>query len=138
VGREQELAAVIAALTSGKRLLTLTGPGGVGKTRLALAAAARVASAVSGNVWLVDLTALAEPLLVPQAVAAGLGVREGAGSTLIDSLCATLFPRTALLVLDNAEHVLEACAALVSTLLRACPRLAVLATSREPLHIGGE
>jgi predicted ATPase len=137
VGRERELAQVRRLLAAAP-LLTLTGVGGCGKTRLALQAAADALEAYPDGVWLVELAPLADPALVPQAVAAALGVREEPGRPLAATLTDALTPKRLLLVLDNCEHVLEACARLADALLRACPRLRVLATSREALGIGGE
>jgi predicted ATPase/class 3 adenylate cyclase len=137
VGRERELAAVRERLTR-HRLLTLTGPGGTGKTRLALQVAADLLPEYPDGVWLVELAALADPALVPQAVAQAVGVREEPGRPLLATLADALRPRRLLLLLDNCEHLLDACARLVDALLRACPRLAVLATSREALGIAGE
>ena len=137
VGRERELAAV-GGLLGTARLLTLTGPGGVGKTRLALEAAAGARATHPQGVWLVELAALADPALVPQAVAAVLGVREEPGRPLLATLADALRPRTLLLVLDNCEHLLDACARLAGALLRGCPRVRLLATSREPLGVAGE
>ena len=118
--------------------MTLTGPGGVGKTRLALQIAAEVRPAYADGVWLVDLAALPDPALVPQAVAGALGVREEPGRPLLATLTDALRPRHILLVLDNCEHLLDACARLADALLRACPTLTVLATSREALGIHGD
>jgi len=144
IGRERELAAV-ERLLAGTRLLTLVGAPGVGKTRLALeVAAARVNGATGSEpaaedgAWLVELAPLANPDLVPQAVAAVVGVRERAGRPLVATLADALRSRQLLLVLDNCEHVLAACAALADGLLRACPRLRIVATSREVLGIAGE
>jgi predicted ATPase/class 3 adenylate cyclase len=137
VGRERELAA-LGALLEQARLLTLTGIGGCGKTRLALQVAAHVVEAYPDGVWFVDLAPLADPGLVPQAVAAALGVREEPGLPLPATLTAALRPRRLLLVLDNCEHLVEACARLTDAVLRACPHLVVLATSREALGIAGE
>ncbi|HWQ15617.1 MAG TPA: BTAD domain-containing putative transcriptional regulator, partial [Roseiflexaceae bacterium] len=137
IGREREIAEVKQLLTT-TRLLTLAGPGGCGKTRLALAVAADVLHAYPDGVWLVDLAALANPALVPQAVAAALGLHEAPGQPLTETLAAALKPRQLLLVLDNCEHLVSACAQLAETLLRACPQLRILATSREALHIPGE
>ena len=103
------------------RLLTLTGPGGTGKTRLALQAAADALEAYPDGVWLVELAALADPALVPQAVAAAVGVREEPGRPLLATLTDALRPKRLLLVLDNCEHLLDACARLADALLRACP-----------------
>ena len=137
VGREREVAEVTRLLTT-TRLLTLTGAGGCGKTRLALQVAAAVRGAYPDGVWLVELAALADPALVPQAVASALGVREAPGAAATDRLVAALRPKTLLLVLDNCEHVVGAAAALVEALLRRGPGLRVLATSREPLGSAGE
>lgn len=133
VGRGQELADIRRQLDA-VRLLTLTGAAGVGKTRLAL----EVAREVADEVAFVELAPLADGLLVPQAVAAALGVQEQPQQSLLQTLATVLQTRALLLVLDNCEHVLPACADLAEALLRACPRLRLLATSREPLRIGGE
>ena len=137
VGRDEELAAVEKAL-SGTRLLTLTGTGGVGKTRLALAAAADLAEEFADGAYLVELAPLADPDLVPQQVLAALGLREEAGQSPGATLAAHLRSRRVLLVLDNCEHLVGPAASLAEGLLRACPRLTVLATSREPLGVPGE
>jgi predicted ATPase/DNA-binding CsgD family transcriptional regulator len=137
VGREKELPEV-RRLCSNNRLLTLTGSGGCGKTRLALAAASELVERFEDGVWMVELASLAEPSLVPQAVAFTLGVRERPGSSLTEALSDYLRTRNLLLILDNCEHLIEACAELAETLLRSCPELRVLATSREALGITGE
>ncbi|MCC7360472.1 MAG: hypothetical protein IT317_13400 [Anaerolineales bacterium] len=136
-GREEELAQLVQRLGE-HRLVTLTGAGGVGKTRLSLEAAGRVLNDFADGVWLVELAPLTNPALVPGHVAAVLGVRETPGRPIRDSLLTFLRDRQALLVLDNCEHLLAACAQLVEALLRACPNLKVLASSREPLAILGE
>jgi predicted ATPase/class 3 adenylate cyclase len=141
VGRERELAAVAALLggePSGPRLVTLTGPGGTGKTRLALQAAADALEAHPDGVWLAELGALADPALVPQVVAAAAGVREEPGRPLPATLADALRAKRVLLVLDNCEHLLDACARLTDGLVRACPHLRLLCTSREALGIAGE
>jgi predicted ATPase/DNA-binding CsgD family transcriptional regulator len=137
VGREREINEV-KGLLAGNRLLTLTGPGGCGKTRLALAVASELAEGFEEGAWLVELAPLADPELVPQAVASILDVREVPGRPLVETLSDYLGSKKMLLILDNCEHLVEACAELAAELLRACPDLRVLATSREALGIGGE
>ncbi len=137
IGRTHELAEVGRLLTR-TRLLTLTGVGGCGKTRLALAAATAVLSEYSDGVWLVELAALTAAALVPQAVATTLGVREEPQRPLTATLLDALRSRDMVLVLDNCEHLIDACAQLAQTLLGACPRLRILATSREALGVAGE
>src|SRR5262245_23201474 len=137
IGREREIAE-IERLLGTTRLLTLTGTGGCGKTRLALEVAARVLPGYEHGVWLVELAALSDPGLVPQAVASALGVREAPGRAIEETLVGYLRERSLLLILDNCEHLVDACARLADALLRACPGLRVLATSREALGIGGE
>jgi predicted ATPase/DNA-binding NarL/FixJ family response regulator len=136
IGREQEIAEVrsLLALT---RLLTLTGPGGCGKTRLALQMAASLLDFPDG-VWLVELAALSDPALVVQAVASTLDVWEAPDRAGIEALTTYLRSKRSLLVLDNCEHLIAACAQLTEDLLRACPNLYILATSRESLNIAGE
>jgi non-specific serine/threonine protein kinase len=137
VGREKELAEV-KRLLEDSRLLTLTGSGGCGKTRLALAAAGELSEGFEEGVWLVELAPLADPSLMARAVAATLGVREQPGRSLTEMLSGYLGSKKLLLVLDNCEHLIEACAELAEALLRFCPGLRVLATSREALGITGE
>jgi len=137
VGRERELAEVKRALAM-TRLLTLTGVGGTGKTRLALEAARGLAGAYPDGAWLVELAPLAEPALAQGAVAEALGVREQPGRRISATLADALKARKLLLVLDNCEHVVEAAARLSEGLLGSCPDLRVLATSREALGISGE
>ena len=136
VGRERELAAA-RRVQAGARLLTLTGTGGAGKTRLALALAGELAGSYPHGVWLAALAPLADGALLPAAVAGALGVATGQGAPLA-ALVDALRGRRLLLVLDNCEHLLDACAALTETLLAACPGLDVLATSRESLRVDGE
>src|SRR5262249_24760727 len=135
--REQEMTEVKQLLAT-TRLLTLTGSGGCGKTRLVLQVAADVLEEFPGGVWLVELAPLADPALVPQTVAAALGVREEPGRPLTATLVDYLRPKHALLLLDNCEHLLAACAHLMDHLLRGCPKLRILASSREGLGIAGE
>ena len=137
IGREKEIAEVGRLLAS-TRLLTLTGAGGCGKTRLALRVAGDVLTAYQDGVWLVECAVVRDATHIPQAVAAVLAVKEQAGRDLTETLAESLQPRHILLVLDNAEHLLEACSQLIHRLLRRCDRLAILVTSRERLNIAGE
>jgi len=137
VGRLTEMDRVKTAL-AGSALVTLTGAGGVGKTRLALQAAADMLPEFAHGAWLVDLAPLTDPSGVPHAVAAALQLREQAGRPLFDVLVDYLRPKQLLLVLDNCEHLLAAAAALTEHLLRECPGLRILTTSREGLGISGE
>jgi len=137
IGRERELADV-QRLIGRARLVTLTGAGGCGKTRLALEAARRVGQAYADGVWFVDLAAVGESLLVADVVSEALGVQPGAGPSRAQALVDQLQWRTVLVVLDNCEHLLAACAQLVAALLAGCPGVNVLATSREPLQTPGE
>jgi len=137
IGREQELKRVQELLTE-TSLLTLTGVGGSGKTRLALQAVAELFEGYSDGVWLVELGRLSDPDRVPQAVAEALGVRESPNRSLTDVLCRHLERKQLLLLIDNCEHLLRACGELVERLLRSCTELKVLATSREGLGIWGE
>jgi predicted ATPase/DNA-binding SARP family transcriptional activator len=124
-------------LLRGTRLLTLTGVGGTGKTRLALELA-RASSASFEHVHWFELAGLATANALPAHIASALGVREIAGGSAVDSLIQHLSERTVLLVLDNCEHLIDACAQLADALLRSCPSLTILATSREALGVGGE
>ena len=138
IGREQEIGAA-RRLLGETRLLTLTGTGGAGKTRLALQVAAEVIEDYADGVWLVEMAPLSDPALLAQAVAVVLGIGEGGGErALAETLTDALRPKSLLLVWDNCEHMVDACAHLAETLLRACPGLRLLATSREALEIGGE
>jgi len=138
LGRQHEETAASRLLVRDKvRLLTLVGPGGVGKSRLALQVAASADGHFPDGVVLVELAPLTRADLVLPAIAAALGVQETGGTPLLDALTSSLQGRCLLLVLDNCEHVLRA-GPLVSDLLMACPGLAVLATSREPFHVRGE
>jgi predicted ATPase/DNA-binding SARP family transcriptional activator len=137
VGRRRELAEIRQTLGR-TRLLTLTGPGGAGKTRLAYEAAARLLDSYPDGVHVVELASLSRPELVPQAVASVLDVPLPETGTAEVVLARQLAERRLLIVLDNCEHLLDACARLVGALLRICPEVVVLATSREPLRVGGE
>ena len=137
IGRERELAEV-ERLLGGARLITLCGPGGAGKTRLVLAVAKEVIEEFRDGVWLVELAALSDPELVPRAVASVLGVRESPDRLPTEDLVEHLKGLRTLLILDNCEHLVERCADLTDTLLRNCPDLKILATSREPLRVAGE
>jgi predicted ATPase/class 3 adenylate cyclase/DNA-binding XRE family transcriptional regulator len=137
IGREKESAAIKQLLTT-SRLTTLTGPGGTGKTRLALRVAAELLETFPDGVWLVELAPLGDPALVPQAVASALGLRQDASRDMLATLTDFLNARSLLLMLDNCEHVLEACAQLAAALLRACPNVRILASSREALGVAGE
>jgi predicted ATPase/class 3 adenylate cyclase/DNA-binding CsgD family transcriptional regulator len=136
VGREQAVDDLRHVLVSA-RLVTLTGPGGIGKTRLALAVADAVLADYSDGVWVVELARLSDPALVPVAMATTLGVRESQ-RPLNDQLTEVLRSRAMLLVLDNCEHVIGACAELCQRILQTCRHLQILATSREPLGVMGE
>jgi predicted ATPase/DNA-binding CsgD family transcriptional regulator len=137
IGRERERSEARQLLKE-RRLLTLTGPGGSGKTRLALAVAGGVADRFEDGVWWVSLAPLSDPDLVPQAVATALKVRERPGRSLVETIADDLRDLETLIVLDNCEHLVEACERLASALLYACPNLRVLSTSRESLGIAGE
>ncbi len=137
VGREDDIRGVREALTT-SRLVTLSGAGGVGKTRLALQVGAEVLDDFPDGAWLVDLAPLSDPALVPGLVAATLGVREQPGRAIIDTLTDQLISKRLLVVLDNCEHVIDACAKVVHQLVVSCPELKVLATSREALNVPGE
>src|SRR5262249_24413000 len=136
IGRERELREMSTFMDE-NRLVTLTGPGGIGKTRLAMQAAADSSAQFEGGTYFVPLEAVADPTLVLATVASTIGVREESGQPLSDSLAARFSEEPVLLVLDNFEHVLEA-AKEFSTLLGRCERLNALATSREPLHLAAE
>ncbi len=140
VGRERELQAA-GALLAGSPFVTLVGTGGTGKTRLALQMAAEASGGFPDGVWLVELAALTDPALVPQAIATAAGVREEGGrgeEDLTAALVRALRDRATLLVLDNCEHLLDACAAVVGRVLQGAPRTKILATSREALNLPGE
>lgn len=137
VGRAHEIADVKRLLTA-TPLLTITGSGGAGKSRLALQAAGEMLAAFPDGVWLAELAPLSDPSLLPHTVAQALGVREEPGRTVLETVVAFMRPRSLLLVLDNCEHVISASAHLVDTLVRGCPAVRIVATTREPLGIAGE
>ncbi len=137
IGREREHGQIKAALKK-TRLLTLTGIGGIGKTRLSLQVSADVVHDYADGVWLVELAPISDGNLVPQAVATILGVKEETGRSLTEALVACARERKLLLVLDNCEHLVSACAELARQLLQAGPGVSILASSREPLNIAGE
>jgi predicted ATPase/DNA-binding CsgD family transcriptional regulator/class 3 adenylate cyclase len=137
VGRERDIADIRQLLTR-TRLLTLTGAGGCGKTRLALQVAAELVEDYPDGVWLVELASLSDGPLVPQTIATILGVPEQSDRPLAETLAGYLRSKSLLLVLDNCEHLLSAFAPLADALLRSCPTLGILATSQEPLGIAGE
>jgi len=137
VGRRRELSEVKRLLTT-TRLLTLTGSGGVGKTRLALRGAAEMARGFPDGVWLVSLAAIDDPQLVVQGVFSALGLQDMSGGWSLATLSDYLADKHLLLVLDNCEHLLDSCALLAVTLLKACPELRIIATSRQALGTTGE
>jgi predicted ATPase len=137
VGRERELGELRETLAA-TRVLTLTGPGGCGKTRLALRAAFEMLDRFPAGVWWVELASLADDQLVAAALAEALGVRPLPGATELQASCAYLASRRALVILDNCEHLAGACAAAAEALLQAGPDVVVLATGRAPLGVGGE
>jgi non-specific serine/threonine protein kinase len=137
VGRKAE-SARLQAMLARQRLVSVTGPGGSGKTRLAIEVARALVPRFDDGVWLAELAPIDDPGLVPMVVAVVMGVRSQPGLSLADSLAAVIGGRHMLLVLDNCEHVLDAAAGLCETLLRAGDDLRVLATSREPLEVAGE
>ncbi|MCB9176112.1 MAG: tetratricopeptide repeat protein [Caldilineae bacterium] len=137
IGRATELEA-IARLLDSTRLVTLTGAGGSGKTRLALQVAADRLDPYPDGVWLVELAALDDGRLILDAIAGAIGLREAPGQPLLESLVERIGDGRVLLLLDNCEHLIDACAALVQQLLQRCPGLSCLSTSREGLRIGGE
>ena len=138
VGRVAELAELRSQVRAGSRLVTIAGPGGIGKSRLALQVAAEELEGDGDGVWLVELAPVAEPELVAGTVAAVLGVREDPGRPMLNTLVDTVGDRYLLVVLDNAEHVLDAVAKLADAVMRSCPRAYLLVTSREPLGVSGE
>lgn len=137
IGRERELAQV-RELLGRARLLSLVGPGGIGKTRLSLQVGADLSDAFPDGIWFVEFAAIVDPALVPKVVAQVLGLQEDADTPVTQALCAHLASRRTLVILDNCEHLLHACAVLADALLRSAPDIRILASSREPLNIAGE
>ncbi|MFN2463241.1 MAG: tetratricopeptide repeat protein [Candidatus Dormibacteria bacterium] len=137
VGRERELER-IGELLASARLVTLLGPGGTGKTRLAYQAAAAAAESFPDGVWVAELASLSDPALVPTPLLGALGLREEVGRTLTETVVAHLCYRRALVVLDNCEHVVDEAAALALAIGEGCPKVSILVTSREPLRLLGE
>lgn len=137
IGRRDELAEIKKRLEE-SRLVTLSGPGGVGKSRLAIRTAREVVRAFPAGVWLVELARVQDPLLVPQAVFDALGVNDLSTGWSLTNLADYLETKHLLLILDNCEHLLDGCAVLARTLLESCPQLHILATSRQPLGSVGE
>lgn len=137
VGRERVLAD-LKRLVFETRLLMLLGPGGAGKTRLSVQVAQELLPEFPGGVWWVELAPLSDPSLVVQSVASALGIREAGSRPLLETLTEELRQRRLLLILDNCEHLVGACAVLANALLRKCPELRILASSRERLGIDGE
>jgi predicted ATPase/serine/threonine protein kinase/Tfp pilus assembly protein PilF len=137
VGRRDEMEDV-SRLLEQRRLVTLTGAGGCGKSRLAIQIARNVLESVPDGVWLAELASLADPGLLPQRIAGAAGIREEPDRPLIETLRSSFADRTILIVLDNCEHMIPACASVAATLLEAAPGLRLLATSRESLGMDGE
>ncbi len=137
IGREKEMAEIKQAL-EGHRLVTLTGPGGTGKTRLSLQVAADLLDRFPGGTWFVELASLGDPDLIPQAILGAAEMQTLPGRTALESLSDFLREKSCLLVLDNCEHLVEACARLAGLLLRTAPNLSIFASSREALGVPGE
>src|SRR5258705_9974970 len=137
IGRETEMAEIKQALSE-HRLVTLTGSGGSGKTRLSLEVGTECLNQFSNGVWLAELAPVTDPTLVPQTLLSIFNLREDSHRSALEVLIDYLRAKTLLLVLDNCEHLIEACAQITESLLRACPKLKILASSREALGIAGE
>jgi predicted ATPase/class 3 adenylate cyclase/DNA-binding CsgD family transcriptional regulator len=137
IGREAEITEVHRLLAD-NRLVTLTGAGGAGKTRLAVQVAAELLGEFPAGVWLVDLAPLTDPTVVPVAVSRTVGLPDEPGRSTIDTVIGFVADHHVLVLLDNCEHLLDACSVLIEELLRACPALIILATSREPIGVPGE
>ena len=137
IGREREQKEIID-LIANNRLVTLTGAGGIGKTRLSVQVASGLLNDFPNGIWLIELAPLSDPTLVPQAMVSTLGLIDQAGRSALNVLTDFLQSKRVLLLIDNCEHLIQACAHLAETLLRACPDLHILTTSREALGIAGE
>ncbi len=137
IGREREVEEILAKLETA-RLVTLLGTGGLGKTRMALEIATKWKASSPDGVWWIELSPLAEPARVVEATASAMGVKEVAGEGLLEGLARHAKTRRMMVVLDNCEHVVEACAEVANRLLQAAPHVRILTTSREPLHVTGE
>jgi predicted ATPase/DNA-binding XRE family transcriptional regulator len=137
IGRRKEQSDVIRLIAK-HRLVTLSGSGGIGKTRLSLKVGEQILGNYTDGVWLVELAPILDPFLVPRILAIAIGLRDEPQRPVIDMLCDYLRAKAVLLILDNCEHLSEACAHLANTLLKSCPQLKILATSREPLGVLGE
>jgi len=137
VGRQAQMAELRQLLVE-NRLVTLTGAGGAGKTRLAVEVASQLATEFGDGIWYVDLAPITNPLVAPVTVARTLGLPDQTGRSTIELLVRFLGDKTVLLVLDNCEHLLDACGSMIAELLSACPTLTILTTSREPLAVPGE
>ena len=137
IGREKEIANVIRLLEKA-RMVTLIGPGGTGKTRLSIQVANELLDQYPDGAWFVELAPISDPLLLPRTTAIAIGLRDEPQRPVIDMLCDYLRGKQLLLILDNCEHLVEACAQLADTLLHACPQIRILASSREALGIAGE
>jgi predicted ATPase/class 3 adenylate cyclase len=137
IGRDREIGEV-RALVESARLVTLTGAGGAGKTRLGLQVAAELLDGSGDGVWLAELAAVTDPDMVAAAITGALRIPGQPGRSALDTLADTLGPQDILIVLDNCEHLIDGCAKTAETLLRRCPKVHLIATSREPLGIGGE
>ena len=137
IGRLHEIAEV-KRLLSEQRLVTLTGPGGCGKTRLAIHVAHELHATYVDGVYFIDLAPLADPALLIQAVASTMGIREEAGQSLAESFLDSMQSRRVLVILDNCEHLIEACAGFCEMVLMNCPEVRMLTTSREVMKVSGE
>src|SRR3984885_7661722 len=137
VGRERELSQ-LRAMVGSSRLVTVTGAGGAGKTRLGLQAAAELLDGSGDGVWLVELAAISDENAVAPAICEVLGIAAQPGRPVLETLLDALGPQDLLILLDNCEHLIDACAKIADAILRRCPRVHLLATSREPLNIDGE